>query len=246
MASCLLHDEPDIRERLAALARPEGIKLLNELYQRLGSLKAGVDAERFRVAFKDERDHIRRLTNWFMREIGDARRAYRPTLMALPLLEDERARQMLALVDGVLIYLAAELERRTAERNVTIAELAAALEVPEEQVADALGYLFEGPMSAGRALGFPEGAQWHVIPNEQSLDYPNVQALLRQMAEWAEGAATRSFILPSEGQLPSTAMPRTEPPPLWIKKNWKTVAGWVGGFAAFAASVLAIIEFFAG
>jgi hypothetical protein len=239
------NDKPNVRERLAALAGPEGITLLNELYQRLGNLKEGVDSERFRVAFKDQRDQIRKLTQWFIKETSDARRAYRPMLMALPLIEDEHAKRMLALVDGVLIYLATELDQRTSERKVAIAELAAALQAPADQIAEALAYLFEGPMSAGRTSGFPAGVAWYVIPNEQSLDYPDLEALLRQMAEWAERAAMQSFLLPSDGAL-LVKTAEADPPGSWIKRNWKTVVGWIGGLAAFVASILAIIEFFGG
>jgi hypothetical protein len=236
----------DIRERLAALAEPEGIKLLNALYARLDRLEDGVDAERFRVAFKDRRENIRRLGQWFLKETSDARRTYRPTLMALPLIDDGGARSMSALVDRVLVYLAAELESREAEREVTIGEMATAFEAPVEQVADALAYLFEGPMSAGRSSGFPAGAEWYVIPNEQTLDWPDLDALLRQMAEWAENATTRSYLLPSEGELLAARTPEAESPLSRLAGNWKRIVAWIGGIVAFLASLVAVIEFFIG
>lgn len=250
-------EEPNVRARLSALAGPEGIALLNSLYSRLERLEDGVDRERFLVAHKDKREQIQRLSQWFVKETSDARRAYRPTLMALPLVDDEQAQSRLELIDQVLRYFSEELENREVERPVTIAELTSAFGAPEQHVAEALAYLFEGPLSAGRSSGYPASPNWNVTPNLQSLDYPNINALLRQMTEWAERSANPSPLIlhddlvagdPDVARRVLTDKVRDKGVKAWVKKHKLTSAivgavAMLGGAAAFLDDITTIASF---
>jgi len=101
-----------------------------------------VDAERFRVDLKDQRQEIDRLRQWFIAETYEPKRTYRPTLIGLAVISDARAKELLALTDRVLAYVASEYEKQPG-RQITLREVSDALQVPQEATGRALALVNE-------------------------------------------------------------------------------------------------------
>lgn len=128
-----------IRKRLGKRLRKGDTELLTALFERMERYAKGVDADQFRVDHKDRRRDLDRLVGRLVTENYEPdRKIYRPTLIALPLIGSERALQTLGLIDRVLVYFASEFEREQ-DRQITLKEISETLEVPLEDVADAVG-----------------------------------------------------------------------------------------------------------
>lgn len=176
----------DVEKHLRKLAGPRGITLLNAMFDRLSNPEQGIDGERLRIDFEDHREEIERLRRMqFVKESFDPKRTYRLTPIGLALANDDRAKSLLALLDRLLAYQRSAYGKEPG-RQITLQEVSEALSVPEAAAAQALDIVNESPASASRSNGYPLRPDWYFIPNEQSLDYPNLNAILRQMAEWAE------------------------------------------------------------
>ena len=173
-----------IRSRLASAARPDGIQVLRALFQRTRS-RPDIDAQQFRVDFKGQREAISRLIRrQFILTASQPTERYRLSLVALPLIESNAARSILTVVDRALRYLSAQYEAQR-DRKLALAQLSAYLGIPEKSAAEAFRYLIDTPVAGPRKSDHPESADWWVQSTEKSLDYPNLDSLLRQLAEWS-------------------------------------------------------------
>lgn len=146
----------------------------------------GVDAYKFRIDFKDNRGEIDRLTGWLIKESYESnKRVYRPTLIALPLIEGKRAAEILELINRILGYFAKEYQRER-DRSITLGEISSALGAQLELVADAVGFIVESPASGSRSIGLPNGVEWFFIPGESALDFPDLDSVIRQQIAWEQ------------------------------------------------------------
>lgn len=230
----------DIRTRLSALVDNEDRALLNALFQRMKSFEEGVDAERFRIAFKDQHKKIDALIPTFIEE-GRDRKTYRPALLALLLIDDERARTVADLIDRALRYLAAAYEREPG-RKVTLGEISEKLDVPEGRAGEALAYFVEGPVSMSRTTGYPKGAEWYVIPDQEMLDLPDLDAVLARMTMYAEQRKNTVHRSKFVG-----GVLRSRGAKSWLRTHKKTAGAIVGGTViglGVLANLATVIEFF--
>ncbi len=170
----------DVRDRLAKMAGPAGIQLLTELFLRSQGSQQGVDARRFRIDFKDQRDQIRKLENKFIQHTWGPIERYRLNLVALPLIDLKEARAILKVADRLLRRLVL-LYENDQNRPVTIAELSNDLHESQETISEVVGYVIHTPVAGPRTNGYPDSPDWGLTPIEQSLDYPNLEALLNQL-----------------------------------------------------------------
>ena len=208
----------DVRDRLAKMAGPAGIQLLTELFLRSQGSQQGVDARRFRIDFKDQRDQIRKLENKFIQHTWGPIERYRLNLVALPLIDLKEARAILKVADRLLRRLVL-LYENDQNRPVTIAELSNDLHESQETISEVVGYVIHTPVAGPRTNGYPDSPDWGLTPIEQSLDYPNLEALLNQLTKWIdhdcvtvslEHAFTDSSGLnPQPNDLPLTLYDRT-------------------------------------
>lgn len=176
--------EPSVRHRLASTARPEGIRLLEALFERTRT-QPEVDARQFRIDFKDHREAIGRLTkHQFILVTRRSEERYRLCLVALPLIESSAARSMLTIVDGVLRYLSEQYQSEP-DGKVSLTQLCDDLDIAEQSAAEALGYLINTPIAAPRKSEYPDTTDWWIAPSEKSLDFPDLDSLLRLLTEWA-------------------------------------------------------------
>lgn len=120
----------------------------------MGRYAEGVEAERFRIDVKDKRRQINGLVGSYIRESFEPRRTYRPNLITLPLIANERSRELLKNIDKVLGYLAAAYEKEPG-RQITLSEISRELDIGSAKISDALGFLIDTPASGGRRSGFP-------------------------------------------------------------------------------------------
>ena len=157
------------------------------LFERTQQSGFEIDARQFRVDFKDQRDKIKELTNRFIETTFDPIECYRLKLVALPIIESEGAKQTLVTIDRLLQHLASQYAKHR-DRKLTIEQISADLEIPQESVASAVAYLIDTPVVGARSLGYPASPHWSLIPMEQSLDFPDLRSLLVQLAEWADRA----------------------------------------------------------
>jgi hypothetical protein len=179
----------DVRKLLRKLAGADGITVLNALFARVETQEQGVDGERFRIDFEGKREELHRLCRLlFVKESFDPRRTYRLTSIGLALVDDDRATNSLALFNRTLAYLRTEYGKQPG-RQITLKEVSEALAVSQAQAAQALDLVCESPASASRSIGYPNEPEWYIQPGEQSLDYPDLDAVLAQMAEWAQRAS---------------------------------------------------------
>lgn len=186
-----------MRKRLRRKINSRDIELLTALFDRLENYNKGVDGEGFRIAFKDRRGEIDGLiARTCIRESYEpVTKIYRPTLLALSLIDDARAEDILALVDRLVRYLAQRYEA-TRSQVITLKEMGEALGMPEAAVANALGYIIEGPASGGRSSALPEGPEWQFMPGPNSMDFPTLDRVLAQLADWsAPRRSLRSWIM---------------------------------------------------
>ena len=49
-----------------------------------------------------------------------------------------------------------------------------------------LRYVIDTPVAGPRTTGFPNSLNWGLTPTENSLNYPHLNALLNQLAEWMD------------------------------------------------------------
>ena len=179
-----LKRKKSVRSRLALAAQPDGVQVLAALFAR-SRLSPDIDAEQFRIDFKDRREAINQLTRrQFILTAWDPAERYRLSLVALPLIESNAARSILAIVDRVLRYLSAQYEARRGQK-ITLAQMSADLGIPEKSAAEALRYLIDTPVTGPRKSDRPESAEWWIQPSEKLLDYPNLNSLLLQLTEWS-------------------------------------------------------------
>lgn len=173
-----------VRRRLASTARPDGIMVLAALFER-ARFRPDIDARQFRIDFKDHRDAIGRLTeHQFISTTWQPEQRYRLSLVALPLIDSSAARSMLAVVDRVIRFLSERYQSQPDDK-ITVAQLCVHLDIPEQSAIEALGYLIDTPVAGSRTSGYPDSADWWIRPIEKSLDFPDLDSLLGQLAEWA-------------------------------------------------------------
>ena len=173
-----------IRRRLASTARPEGVRLLAALFERTRS-RPDVDARQFRIDFKDHRETISRLTkHQFISVTRRNEERYRLCLVALPLIDSSAARSMLDIVDRVLQYLSERYQSQP-DGKVTLTQLCGHLDITEQSATEALGYLINTPIAAPRKSEYPDSADWWITPTEKSLDFPDLDSLIKPLTEWA-------------------------------------------------------------
>lgn len=235
-----------VHKRLKKIAGPDGSQLLCALVDRTQISPDGVDAKQFRIDYRDQREQIRELAKaGFIATIWEPLEHYRPTLIALAVCDSNRARSLLALVDRLLRYLVLQYEAER-DQQLSIAQIGADLKVPFDTLREALGYLIDTPAVGTRAVGLPDSKNWWLTPVEQSLDYPNLDALLLQLAEWS----ARSDLRTVPPAVPITALypAQAAPPPITRYdrlanriKNHKVLAGLIAAMSAiiFLAAVLA-------
>lgn len=241
-------EQQDVRSRLAAMARPEGIALLEELFARQQSVRTGVDATRFRIDFEGQRDEIDRLRRWFIDEDRQAKPVYRAALIALAVIGNERAKRLLALIDRLLRLLKEEF-RRDPGREITLAEMSETLGEDQADIAEALAYLVDnGPVGgAARTTGYPENGEWQLTPHERFLDFGTLDAVLEQWAEWAGRNPEGSPFGPEaqlNGEAPEAQSGGFWP---WMKRHWArvTLIGTViAGVIGFLAKTATVVDFF--
>ena len=174
-----------IKARLRKIAGSEGIALLAALFERTQS-QPWVNARQFRIDFKDERDTIGKLVRkGFISTMQEPEERYRPSLAALPLIDSNAARSLLKEADQVLRYLERQYEAGC-DRNLTIAQIAQDLDIPQGATMEVLRYIVDTPVVGPRATGFPNSPDWGLTPAEKSLDYPNLDALLNQLTSWMD------------------------------------------------------------
>lgn len=231
--------ELSVRRRLASTARPDGIRLLEALFERTRS-QPDVDARQFRIDFKDHREAISRLTkHQFISVTRRCEERYRLCLVALPLIESSAARSMLAIVDRVLRYMSEQYQSEP-DGKITLAQLCEHLDVTEQSASEALDYLTNTPIAATHKSGYPDAADWWIIPSEKSLDFPDLDSLLRLLTEWAtrEEPAVQSFLSEVSLLQSSNPVPPTRFDFLVRRaKNHKVVAMFL--VSVFAVSLLA-------
>ena len=178
--------EPSARTRLARIAGPSGVRLLSDIFERSQLSNEGIDARKFRIDFADQRDEIRDLER---RKLIDRSRdgdeRYRLSLAALALVDSESARFLLDVVDRLLAYLNHQYKRQRDQR-IPFTRICDDLQLAQESIATALRYLDDTPVIGTRASGDPGSDGWWLTPMESSLDYPDLDALLPQLAEWTE------------------------------------------------------------
>jgi hypothetical protein len=205
----------------------DSIELLTALFERLERYEKGVDGEGFRIKFKDRRTEIDELlARSFIRENYEpTTKIYRPTLLALSLIDDARADEILVLVDRLVRYFAQRYET-TRSQAITLKEMSEALATSQDAISNALGYIIEGPASGGRSSGLPDDSEWFFRPGSNSLDFPSLDPILAQLAEWAGRSAT----IPNP--LVLDYLPTQPAPYSWIRSNWKVLVGGLGGIAA--------------
>jgi hypothetical protein len=185
-----------MRKRLRKKIDKKDIKLLTALFDRLEHYNKGVDGEGFRIDFKDRRKEIDGLIarSCIRESYEPVIKIYRPTLLALSLIDDPRAEAILVLVDRLVRYFAQRYET-TRSQAITLKEMSEALAVPQDAVANALGYIIEGPASGGRTSALPDGPEWQFMPGSNALDFPNLDAVLAQLSDWsAPPRSLRSWI----------------------------------------------------
>ena len=101
------------------------------------------------------------------------------------MIESEGAKQTLVTINLLLQYLASQYEKHR-DKKLTIERISADLQIPQACVSAAVAYLIDTPVVGTRSLGYPASPHWHLIPMEQSLDFPDLHSLLVQLADWAE------------------------------------------------------------
>lgn len=176
--------QQSVRRRLASTAQPDGILVLAALFERSRS-HPEIDARKFRIDFKDHREAINRLVqHQFISTTWQPVERYRLSLVALPLIDSSAARSMLAVVDRAIRFLSERYQSQP-DGKVTVVQLCAQLEIPERSATEALGYLIDTPIAGPRKSGYPDSADWWITPIEKSLDFPDLDSLLGQLAEWA-------------------------------------------------------------
>lgn len=170
--------------RLAKVAGPDGIVLLTALFERTQS-QSWVNARKFRVDFKDQRDTIQELLRrGFITSTQDPIEQYRPSLAALPLIDSNAARSLLKKADRLLRYLERQYEAGC-DQMLTVAQISRDIRMPQQALIELLRYLVDTPVVGPRTTGFPDSPNWGLTPTEKSLDYPNIDALLMQLAWWS-------------------------------------------------------------
>lgn len=231
--------ELSVRCRLANIARPDGIRLLEALFERTRS-QPEVDARQFRIDFKDHREAISRLTkHQFISVSRRSEERYRLCLTALPLIESSAARSMLYIMDRVLRYMSEQYQSEP-DGKVTLPQLCEHLDIGEQSASEALGFLINSPIAASRKSEYPDSADWWITPSEKSLDFPDLDSLLRLLTEWAtrEEPAVQSFLSELSHLQTSNPVPPTRFDFLVRRaKNHKVIAMFL--VSVFAISLLA-------
>lgn len=224
-----------MRKRLRKKVDRKGIELLTALFERLEHYAKGVDGEGFRIAFKDRRGEIDGLIarSCIRESYEPVTKIYRPTLLGLSLIDDARAEDILSLVDRLVRYFAQRYEA-TRSQAITLKEMSEALAVPQDAVANALGYIIEGPASGGRSSALPDGPAWQFMPGPNSMDFPTLDRVLAQLSDWALGTSRRSRL----ARVVS-----------WAERHKALAIGAgvaLAGLATFLANVAAVVEFVQG
>lgn len=232
------------KSRAEQLADENTISLLRSLFDRLDRYAAGVDAERFRIDHKNSRTQIDALVGRFIKEDFEPRKIYRPTLLALVVIDNERSRGLLETGDKVLEYMCAAYEQEPGVQ-ITLMDISRAIDVNLAAVADVMGYIVETPAAGGRSSGIPAAPNWYVIPGEQCLDYPHLNAVIEQLVEWAEESdSAREQLMPpgqfSPAMTSETSGTRSDS---IVHKGW-SIFKVALAIVSFIAAVLAIIAFF--
>ena len=233
--------ERSVRRRLASVVRPDGVRLLAALFERT-RFRSDVGARQFRIDFKDHREAISRLAkHQFISVTRRSEERYRLCLVALPLIDSSAARSMLGIVDRVLRYLSEQYQSQP-DGKVTLSQLCDHLDITEQSASEALGYLINTPIAAPRKSEYPDSADWWITPTEKSLDFPNLDSLLKLLTEWAtreEPAFPPIHVVPGmpHRQLPDPAPPTRFDFIVQRAKDHKVMAIFL--VAVFAISFLA-------
>ena len=169
--------------------------MLGALFKRTQS-RPWIDARQFRIDFKDQRDTIRTLVRTgFIVTTLEPNEQYRPALAALPLIESDAARSLLKEADRLLGYLERQYEAGC-DQNLTVDRIAQDLQVSQQTSMELLRYIVETPVAGPRSSGFPNSLDWGLTPTEKSLDYPDLDALLNQLAQWMDRRVVDSSPVP--------------------------------------------------
>lgn len=111
------------------------------------------------------------------------------------MIDDAQAADILALADRLVRYFAQRYEA-TRSQAITLKEMSEALAVPQDAVANPLGYIIESPASGRRSSALPDGPAWQFMPGPNSMDFPALDRVLAQLADWsAPRRSLRSWIM---------------------------------------------------
>ena len=174
------------RDRLAQIVGAAEIPLVCAIFERSQNTLDSVDARQFRIDYRDQRDAIRKLSDkGLVVSVWEPTELYRLPLVALPLIETDAARSLLADIDRLLAYFERQYVAQR-DQQISVDQISVDLKVPRETICEALGYLIDTPVIGARRNGTPESKDWWMTPMEQSLEYPNLDALLNQLMDWLE------------------------------------------------------------
>lgn len=162
---------------------PNDVAVLTDIFRTAAGKPPGVPAQRYRANHKDWHDAITRLANErnFLQQQGAN---YELRVFALPLIDDQRARTILEIIEAIFQRMKLVYDKHLSEPR-PLGEIIEGVSGNEVDILAALYFMIDAhSVTAGHTNGFPycENPQFSVA--ESVILYPGFGRILDEFYEW--------------------------------------------------------------
>lgn len=161
------------------------LEMLKTIFEQSSGLPPGVPATRFRAKHPKWMDELNSIGHsGFLLKPDYTKDTYRVTAYVLPLIESQRAPEILAYMEAVYKVLQHYYEEHL-RQPITIDQLKETVRIEHPQLLESLCYMPDvSGWWSGLSNGFPLEANSTVVVNEQVLKYDSFGQLIARVYEW--------------------------------------------------------------
>lgn len=219
--------------RLRGAVAQEKIKVLEDIFAHSTGHPPGVQADRYRADHPQSMELLDTLdtSQLFLRRQQQNAARYEVTVFALPMLHDDRARELLACMNQLYAQMRLIYKERLGN-PVAVGELVTAsrergASCTDEVAVDALYYMTQSHgVWSGLSNGFPHAAEATIAISESVLRYGDFDALLEEFYDWhilnphdrAAAASVAESALPSADAHSISFKSEQSKHPLWYEQ----------------------------
>lgn len=160
----------------------ESLSIMRDIFNLTQETSAGVDMLNYRANHEDQLDVIDKLeSSGFLRKENER---YWVSLIALPLLEERKAKDLLSSFEKIFDALR-RFYKSNQRDQLKLTDIAGIVQLPLNEIRECLSYMVEGSWWGGRSTDFYATEDTFIKPSEATLKYKTFHDVIVQMQEWA-------------------------------------------------------------